>query len=171
MITASDILSRLPPYRDEWVLVKEDQYVADIISDMIRRHKQFEKYYDRFSYLFHSKNPDQLAEKLFKFCQDNIAYKEEPKEFQTTSLPTGLLIRGFGDCKHFAGFCAGVIDSLNRICGTVYEWCYLFAGYDGAAEPYHVYVGLFDPQSGEDIWIDPTPGEAGEISVLLSKRP
>jgi hypothetical protein len=40
-------------------------------------------------------------------------------------------------------------------------------GYDGAREPYHVYVTLMDVAS--EIWIDPTPGSGGKPSLIIAK--
>lgn len=169
MVCSEDILSRLPPFRDEWVLVKEEQYVPDIMRDIIAKHRQFRGYYDEFSYLFYDKNVSVIADNLYDFCKREIDYEEETVDFQTTAIPQGILTRGFGDCKHYASIIGGVIDSLNRTMGCGIEWCYMFAGYDGADEPYHVFVQVKD--HNEFLWIDPTPGAGGTPSILIQKKP
>jgi hypothetical protein len=168
-VTCKQILQRLPPYRDQWELVKDRQYVPDIMEEILRAHREFGGYYDKFSSLFFTTDLDALADNLFYFCKGNIAYREENERRQTTALPTGFLTRGYGDCKHYALFSAGVLDSLNRQMGLGLDWWYCFAGYDGADEPYHVFVAMRDAKGGE-VWIDPTPGAASNVPTLLIKR-
>lgn len=168
MIAASTILSKLPPYRDEWRLIKRSQYVPDIMNEISRAHVLFAPYYDHFSYVFYRDQVSEVAEDLNRFIINNISYKAETVRKQTSALPTGILERGYGDCKHYALFAAGVLDSLNRLYGCGYDWCYLFAGYDGADEPYHVFVAVQDDDT--ELWIDPTPGAGGEPSVLIEQK-
>lgn len=165
----SKILARLPPYRDEWVLITEEQYVPDIIKEIGAAHRLYGRYYDMFSYMFYTTDPDQLASELYRFCKENIAYVEESKDVQTSALPAGILERGYGDCKHYALFTAGVIGSLNRLYNCCFVAYYYFAAYkEGAEEPYHVYVSLYDGDT--EIWIDPTPGSGG-TPTLIKKKP
>ena len=172
-VTREKILKALPGYEDSWQLVREKQFVPDIINEIITAHKLFCRYYDCFSSFFMVNDVDTLADNLYFFCEENIRYTEEPKERQTTALPTGILIRGYGDCKHYASFCGGVISSLNRVCGAGIEWYYYFAGYRGndgsiPEEPYHVFVAIKTGDS--EIWIDPTPGAGTTEPVLLIKK-
>ena len=170
-VTSDDILYKLPAFRDQWVVVNEDQYVSDIISEMMYMHRACEVYYDLFSYEFCTSDPDRIATKLYRFCRDNIEYKVETIKKQTTAVPQGILTRGYGDCKHYALINAGILSSLNRMYGYNFDWCYYFAGYDGATEPYHVFVAVYDYDADEEIWIDPTPGSGGTPSVLVGKKP
>lgn len=163
------VLSRLPPYQDKWGLITAEQYVPDIIKEIGTAHRLYGSYYDCFSYLFYSRNPDVVTESLYRFCKNYITYREETVDIQTSALPTGILTRGYGDCKHYALFNAGVIGSLNRLYGCCFAADYCFAGYEGAKEPYHVYVSVTDSELSE-IWLDPTPG-SGSIPTLLIKKP
>ncbi len=167
-VTRERILDKLPPYEDRWQVIRETQYVPDIINEIMTSHRLFAPFYDRFSSLFMTATAADLSEKLYSFCKKNIEYREESQEKQTTALPTGMLIRGYGDCKHYATFCAGVISSLNRVYDCGFEWCYYFAGYRGATEPHHVFAMIVD--GGEEVWIDPTPGAGLEEPTLLVKR-
>lgn len=167
-VTREQILRTLPEYRDEWAVIKGRQYVPDIMEEILAAHREFASYYDRFSSLFFRDNIEALADELFFFCRDNIRYREETEDKQTTALPTGILQRGYGDCKHYALFIAGVLDSLNRMMGLGVDWNYYFAGYDGAKEPYHVFVAVRDDRG--EIWIDPTPGAESVYPTLLIKR-
>ena len=165
MVTSGEILDRLPPYKDQWVLIKEEQYVPDIKKEIAAAHRLYADHYDLFSDLFYTTNPDQIANWLWLFCKQNIEYREETKEAQTSGIPAGILSRGIGDCKHYALFTAGVISSLNRCYNCCFEACYYFAAYRrDADEPYHVFVSLVD--SNEEIWIDPTPGSGGTPTLI-----
>jgi hypothetical protein len=167
-VTATQILGLLPPDQDKWILVKEKQYVNDIMKDICTAHKLYGHYYDAFSYLFYDSDVDEIGEKLYRFCKNNIQYSEESVHSQTTAIPTGILNRGYGDCKHYALFVSGVLASLNRMYGMGIKWYYCFAGYGEAKEPYHVFVAL--DLGNEELWIDPTPGAGGEPSVLIRKE-
>lgn len=167
MVTRETLLTKLPPYRDEWKLINPHQYVPDIIEEICAAHSLYGVYYDAFSGSFFTSDARGLCEELYLFCKRNIEYREETVEQQTTALPTGILQRGYGDCKHYALFNAGVIESLNRVYGCNFEWSYMFAGYGGAAEPYHVFVCV--RYCGEELWLDPTPGSGGEPSVLVER--
>jgi len=169
VVTPEQIASQLPPYQDEWELIKKRQYVPDIINEILNAHVAFEGYYDQFSYLFYRKSASDIAEVLCQYCRNFITYKAESVKRQTTALPTGIIYRATGDCKHYALWNAGVISSLNRLYGCGFDWCYYFAGYEGSTEPYHVYVSIYDPIEHEEIWIDPTPGSGGKPSVLIQK--
>lgn len=167
MVTRNQILQMLPLYQDDWTLVTPEQFVPDIIKEICKAHSLYGDYYDRFSYLFYSANPATVADRLYSFCKNYIGYREESKDRQTSALPTGILHRGYGDCKHYALFCAGVIGSLNRLYGCCFEAFFLFVGYGKAKEPYHVYVSVLD--GDWEVWLDPTPGSGGTPSLIVSK--
>lgn len=172
MVTPKMILNRLPAYRDQWELIKETQYVPDIIREVCTAHKLFANYYDRFSDLFYKPDPVMVADNLFDFCKKYLRYKEEPVKAQTSALPAGIIERGYitgegVDCKHYALFCAGVIGSLNRMYGRCCDAAFYFVGYDGATEPYHVFLCVKD--SERDIWIDPTPGSGSTPTLVIEK--
>lgn len=172
MVTPEMILARLPPYRDEWELITNRQYVPDIIREVCEAHKLFGWYYDRFSDLFYSPDPMRVADNLNEFCKTYLQYKEEPVKTQTSSLPTGIIERGYisgpgVDCKHYSLFCAGVIGSLNRMYNCSFDAVFMFVGYGRATEPYHVFVCVKDKEV--NIWIDPTPGSGGTPSLVQEK--
>lgn len=166
------VLDRLPPYRDEWELIKETQYVPDIIQEVCAAHRMFSGYYDCFSDLFYKPDPARVADSLYDFCKKYLVYREEPVKLQTSAIPAGIIERGYitgqgVDCKHYSLFCAGVIGSLNRLYGRCCDADFYFVGYDGATEPYHVYVCVRDEE--KDIWVDPTPGSGGTPSLIIQK--
>ena len=168
MVTPEIILAHLPAYRDEWQLITQRQYVPDIIAEVSEAHRLYGAYYDQFSYLFYNTDPDAVCNALHTFCKRYIRYKEEPIEVQTSALPTGILVHGEGDCKHYSLFNAGVLASLNRLYGCCFEAYFYFAGYRRAKEPHHVYVAVRDSEDTE-IWLDPTPGSGGMPTLLIEK--
>jgi hypothetical protein len=154
--TVGALLNELPPYQDNWIVIHPNQSVRDIMTEVVNAHEEFAPYYDKIALYFDDSSVKKICDKVYSFIKRNIKYHEEPEETQTSALPTGVLTRGFGDCKHYSGFAAGVLDALKRT-GRNIDWSYKFASYDPASKtPHHVFVEVRD--HGETIWIDPTPG-------------
>lgn len=162
MVDRKVILSLLPPYKDESELLVEDQEVGDIIDRIIWAHKKYAADYDRISYLFWQGDPVSTAENIFNFEIDNIGYCIEPREDQSVKSPTRIIVDGsddneMSDCKHYALFAAGILDSLKREDYPI-NWCYRFANYDVfGVMPQHVFIVL--KYNGKEYWIDPVVGE------------
>lgn len=169
MVTPDMVLDRLPVYLDKWQLIKESQYVPDIIKEVVTANRLFAGFYDKFSYLFYDPNPGVVADNLYEFCRKYIMYQEESVNRQTSAIPSGILVRGYGDCKHYALFCGGVLGSLNRLYDCSFECRFMFVGYRKAREPYHVFVSVADSERGTEIWIDPTPGSGGTPTIVIEK--
>lgn len=165
------LLSLLPPYQDTWVLVNPDQDVKDIVRDICDKHAEFASHYDLIALYFDADTIPEVCDKLQQFCLDNITYNEEKElidgsPVQTTAIPGGILTRGYGDCKHYASFCGGVLAALNRIADKKIKWCYRFVSYRiERPVPYHVFVVV--QYQGREIWIDPTPGADGMQPVWM----
>ena len=171
MVTPEMVLSRLPPSLGEYQLIKETQYVLDIVSEVRKAHKMFGSFYDQFADLFYNRNPGIVTDNLYHFCKKYLRYFEQPKEWQSSLMPQGIIELGYQgngvDCKHYSLFCAGVLGSLNRLYNCCFVARYLFVGYGGAKEPYHVYVSVRDREN--DIWLDPTPGSGGTPTLIVEK--
>jgi hypothetical protein len=147
------LLQYLPPVEGNSKLITEDQVVTDIITEVIKAHKWFEHDYDGIYFFFDDADIRVICKRLFDFCKNNISYKKEPKENQTTRSPSLLLEMGNGDCKHYAGFIGGVLAAMQRH-GKKINWCYRFASYDWFdSTPQHVFV-VVKTNNGE-IWVDP----------------
>lgn len=155
-VSASALLEKLPPYKDEWILIKENQEVKDIQKRIEVAHKKFAEYYDPIALYFDADTIEQICKNIYDFIQKNIQYKEESNEVQTTSLLTGILYRGFGDCKHYALIAGGILNAIERLTGKKINWVYRFASYKINPTPHHVFVVVFD--NDDEIWIDPVPG-------------
>lgn len=155
-VTAQTLIGQLPPYQDEWIVIHPRQEVKDIMREVCEAHDEFAEHYDKIALYFDADNTEKICEKLYSFCKKYIKYKEESEDSQTSALPTGILTRGQGDCKHYSGFCAGILDALNRA-GKNIDWHYRFASYKPLIKtPHHVFVVVKDNEG--EIWIDPTPG-------------
>lgn len=168
-MTRFDLLKLLPPNRDEWVVINKKQNVPDIIREVCQAHSSFKGLYDRIGYLFDVGSVKQICDGLYNFCKANISYVEESPEHQTTTVPQGLLSRGYGDCKHYASFCGGCLSAIARATGKKINWHYRFASYSiFRRTPYHVFVVVQD--KGSEIWIDPTPGAADKYPVWVINK-
>lgn len=165
-VTRASILSKLPPYQDKWVTVTSTQDVGDIIADIVKSHYLFAPYYDRFAYSFSAPTIEEICDNLVNFCKQNIEYREENEDIQSTALPTGIIERGHGDCKHYASFIGGCLSAISRETGVPIHWKYCFASYKlDQKTPYHVFVTV-DTPSGT-VWCDPTPGADGKQPVWV----
>lgn len=140
--------------RSNEILIVESQTTNDIIKHICLKHIKCIKEYDEISKKFASGSDNwELSKRLFDYCKRNIAYRIETEERQTISRPSTILANKQGDCKHYALFIAGVIDSLKRQ-GRKIDWCFRFANYDFfRTSPEHVFIVVFDHD--DEIWIDP----------------
>lgn len=153
-MTASGLLAVLPPYKGKAVTIVADQDVKDIVNEVCAAHKFFAKDYDAIAGDFWTGNIYDTCQQLFNFCKQNITYEVESDDEQTTKSPAAILTEGHGDCKHYAGFIAGVLDAINRKYDAGIDWNYRFASYDlFNSTPQHVFVVANDNEG--DIWIDP----------------
>ena len=169
-VSKQHLLEILPPYRDEWVTITRDQDVRDIMKDIVKAHHEFAGYYDLIAPDFICPTLQETCDQLYDFCKQNIRYKEETEAKQTTALPTGILYRGYGDCKHYASFIGGVLGAVQRLTGEKINWWYCFASYKPEQRtPYHVFVVVDLPGVGE-YYVDPTPGADGREPFWVIKE-
>ena len=138
-------------------VIEQNQDIADIIREVVEAHEYFAPDYDKIATVFYEGGymPEEIPAILFDLLKKHVRYEEEPESTQTTRSPKLLLTWGHGDCKHYSGFIAGVLDAYNRIAGKkVFNWSYRFASYDiWSRTPKHVFVVW--KKNGEEIWIDP----------------
>ena len=168
----SELLGKLPPYTKKTVTINRNQTVGDIVNEVLAAHKIFANDYDSIAaYFDHGSNLD-IAKNLFYFLKQNVRYKVESEENQTTKSPAALLETAQGDCKHYAGFIAGVLDALKRR-GRKIDWFYRFASYNLFDQlPGHVFVVL--KENNREYWIDPvlkTFDEKLQPVYTLDRRP
>lgn len=172
-MTRASLLDLLPEPSGREEIIKRNQDVYDIIKEVLAAHDEFAPDYDLIADRFAGGN---VPRKLWEFCRENIEYVVEKEKMQTTRSPAVLLDMGFCDCKHYAGFVAGILDALNRSGRGYYNWIYRFAYYDNDEDaPGHVFVVLKN-KDGSETWIDPvlsgfdkrTPAPVGMIDKKKS---
>jgi hypothetical protein len=164
MVSRAYILGTVPN-RAQSLVITDDQSTGDIEAGIISRHKKFKSDYDQISDQFIADSVEDTAKKIWSFLRKNVPYRRESKNLQTVRSP--YAIAAFpADCKSYALFAGGIIDSLNRKGLLNVPWSYRFASYDenNWKEAGHVFVVLY-PGTKNEIWIDPVP----EISCFDEK--
>jgi hypothetical protein len=165
------LLGRLKQFGGNSKMLVRDQQVPDIISAMLSAHKMYASEYDKISQDFYSGNGVQTAKKLFDFLKKNVRYKIESDKKQRIMSPSAILSLGkYGaDCKTYALFIMGILDSLKRkglIDNKIY---YRFASYRLLDEiPHHVFAVIQDKQ-GNEFFIDPVMSKFNERKTYYHK--
>ena len=165
------LLGRLKSFGGNSKMIVRDQQVPDIISAMLSAHKMYASEYDKISQDFYSGDGVQTAKKLFQFLKKNVHYKIESDKNQRIMSPSAILSLGkFGaDCKTYALFIMGVLDSLKRK-GLINNKIYFrFASYKLLDEiPHHVFAVIQD-QDGTEYFIDPVLSTFNERKTYYHK--
>ena len=163
------LLGRLKSFGGNSKMIVRDQQVPDIISAMLSAHKLYASEYDKISQDFYSGDGIQTAKKLFEFLKKNVRYKIESDKAQRIMSPSAILSLGKNDCKNYALFIMGVLDSLKRkglINNKIY---YRFASYKLLDEiPHHVFAVIQD-QDGNEYFIDPVLSKFNERKTYYHK--
>jgi organic hydroperoxide reductase OsmC/OhrA len=163
------LLGRLKSFGGNSKMLVRDQQVPDIISAMLSAHKMYYSEYDKISQDFYSGDGVQTAKKLFEFLKKNVRYKIESDQAQRIMSPAAILSLGKNDCKNYALFIMGVLDSLKRkglINNKIY---YRFASYKLLDEiPHHVFAVIQD-EKGNEFFIDPVLSKFNERKTYYHK--
>jgi hypothetical protein len=163
------LLGRLRPFGGNSKMLVRDQQVPDIISAMLSAHKMYASEYDKIAQDFYSGDGVQTAKKLFDFLKKNVRYKIESDKAQRIMSPGAILSLGKNDCKNYALFTMGILDSLKRkglINNKIY---YRFASYRLLDEiPHHVFAVIQD-QDGNEFFIDPVLSKFNERKTYYHK--
>lgn len=156
MVSKNTILAALP-YRDQNRVITDDQSTSDIEAGILSRHAKFKKDYDQISDYFVTDDPYDTAALLWRFMRGAIPYRKESKDLQTVRSPYSIVAFP-ADCKSYALFAGGILDSLNRKGVFNVPYAFRFASYDenNWKEPGHVFLVLY-PGEKDEIWIDPVP--------------
>lgn len=148
------ILGRLQPFQGTRKMIVRDQDVPDIINAMLTAHKQYAGDYDKISEDFWTGDPKTTAKKIFDFLKKNVRYKIESDKDQRIMSPAAIVSLGQNDCKNYALFINGILDSLRRKGLLKNEIFYRFASYRLLDNiPHHVFAVM--KVNGEEIFIDP----------------
>jgi hypothetical protein len=154
------LLSILPKFNNQKILIKKNQNVDDIIQALKIAHNQYKKDYDKIARYFVGHNKKQTAYNIWKFLKKNIPYKAEPDTMQTIKSPAAIIKTGlmgknslfYNDCKNYSLFAGGILSALNRQ-GYNIPYVYRFASYNLFDQvPGHVFI-VVNPDKNE-IWLD-----------------
>lgn len=160
MTGADFLLSKLPLYKGQAHLLKQNQSVDDIIKGVKMVHKKYAINYDAIAEYFVGETPEQTCKNLFNFLRRSSFYYVEGDNEQTLRSSSAILATGrtLGlDCKNYSLFIAGVLDAVNRSGVQEIPYVYRFASdllFDPT--PCHVFVVAW-PGTDDEIWIDPIP--------------
>lgn len=159
------ILGKITPFQNRKNLVKHNQNVPDIMSAMLKAHQIYAPEYDKFSSDFYTGSDIGTAKKLFTFLKQNVEYKIDSENNQQIMSPSGILSIGKNDCKNYALFIVGVLDSLKRKGLIKNDVFYRFASYKMFDEvPHHVFAVMRD-KNGKEYFIDPV------LSTFNERKP
>ena len=154
MVSKSAVLKKLAPFNNYKKVVSADQTVTDIIDGIVNTHYQYQDEYDKISNYFVGESELETARNIWNFLKSNVPYYIESTNNQTLRSPSAIVALP-GDCKSYALFANGVLDSLNRKGIFQVPIAFRFAGYkDTTREPQHVFAVMF-PGTKKEIWIDP----------------
>ena len=163
------LLGRLKSFGGNSKMLVRDQQVPDIISAMLSAHKMYASEYDKISQDFYSGDGIQTAKNLFQFLKKNVKYSIESDKNQRIMSPAAILSLGKNDCKNYALWIMGNLDSLKRkglINNKIY---YRFASYRLLDEiPHHVFAVIQD-QDGNEYFIDPVLSKFNERKTYYHK--
>jgi len=172
MPSKSILIKKLAGTQPKPKVIIDDQEVKDIVRQMMIKTEATQGDYDKIYKDFLGGDIDEICQRLFDFCVDNIELSTESIDSQFVSSPITILKRGHSDCKCYALFCGGVLDAMKRH-GMDIDWCYRFASYKWwNSETNHVFT-VVNPKT-DDIWIDPVLGEYNYhygYSYKKDKRP
>ena len=156
MPTNSDLLLQLEPFINNEMVIVDDQNVTDIIGAILDTHKQYREEYDKIYQYFVGSTPTETANNIFKYLKKNVKYNIEPENLQTVKSPAAIIATGNAgsDCKNYALFINGVLDSYRRNELQGFDLYFRFASYDPFDNtPQHVFSVM--NIDGKEIWIDP----------------
>jgi hypothetical protein len=156
MVSRNEVLQKLSPFNNFKKVVSSDQTVNDIIDGIVDTHYQYQDEYDKISKYFVGESEIETARNIFNFLKSNVPYYIESNNTQTLRSPSAIIaLRQGADCKSYALFANGVLDSLNRKGIFQVPLAFRFAGYkDNTREPQHVFAVMY-PGTKKEIWIDP----------------
>jgi hypothetical protein len=156
MISKNAVLQKLAPFTNFKKVLIDDQNTSDIVQGILDNHDNYQNEYDKISEMFIGDNEVETARNVFDFLKQNVPYYIEPIEKQTLRSPSAILSMKQGaDCKSYASFINGIMNSLNRKGIFRVPMAYRFASYRyDTKEPQHVFAVLY-PGTKNEVWVDP----------------
>jgi hypothetical protein len=163
------LLGKLTPFSNQRRLLINEQQVKDIVFAMLEAHKTYASEYDKISDNFYSGSAVQTAKKIFQFLKKNIKYTVDSEASQKIMSPSAIISIGKNDCKNYALFIVGILDSLRRKGYFTNKVFYRFASYRLLDEiPHHTFAVVIDDQ-GNEIFVDPVLSTFNERKTYFHK--
>jgi hypothetical protein len=163
------LLGKLTPFINQRRMLVNEQQVKDIVSAMLEAHKTYANEYDKISDNFYSGGAVQTAKKLFSFLKKNVKYTIDSEASQKIMSPSAIISIGKNDCKNYALFIVGILDSLRRKGYFNNKVFYRFASYKLLDQiPHHTFAVLID-DNGNEIFIDPVLDSFNERKTYFHK--
>jgi hypothetical protein len=163
------LLGKLNAFSNQKRLLISDQQVKDIISAMLEAHNTYKNEYDKISENFFAGGAVQTAKKLFQFLKKNVKYTIDSEASQKIMSPSAIISIGKNDCKNYALFIVGVLDSLKRKGYFKNKVFYRFASYRLLDEiPHHTFAVVVD-NNGNEIFVDPVMNSFNERKTYFHK--
>jgi len=163
------LLGKLTPFSNQRRLLVNEQQVKDIVSAMLEAHKKYASEYDKISDNFYSGGAIQTAKKIFQFLKKNIKYTVDSEASQKIMSPSAIISIGRNDCKNYALFIVGILDSLRRKGYFNNKVFYRFASYRLLDSiPHHTFAVVIDDQ-GNEVFVDPVLSTFNERKTYFHK--
>jgi hypothetical protein len=163
------LLGKLTPYGKQKKLIVSDQAVPDIMTAMLNAHKIYAHEYDKISTDFFDGDGISSAKKIFDYLKKNVKYQIESDKNQRIMSPSAIISLGQNDCKNYALFIVGVLDSLKRKGLIKNRVFYRFASYKLLDEiPHHTFAVIVD-NKGNEIFVDPVLDFFNERKIYYHK--
>lgn len=153
-MNSSAILNKLS-FTGKRELLLRNQDANDIIKAMLNAHNQYKNDYDKISDQFYTGDIKTTAQKIYNFLDENIKYTVESENNQRIMSPAAIVSLKQNDCKNYALFTVGILDSLKRKGKINNKSFFRFVSYNLLdPSPHHTFAVVID-NNGKEIWIDP----------------
>jgi len=146
-LTNNNILRQIGKPKGQAVKIVKFHNTSDIIKQMQAAHYENAIMAVNFANRFKGRLVKDTCNNIFNFIKNNIEYRIEPADAQTTKTINRLISDGYGDCKHYSGFFASVLHALNI------PFVYRFVSYTTDKTPTHVYIVAYD-EKNQPIYCD-----------------
>lgn len=156
MVNRNVLIGKVSPFLNKREIIENNQDTTDIIDALIRNHYKYASEYDKVYRYFDGGSVDETAFNVWQFLKDDFKYTIEPEKMQILRSPAAILASNMVgiDCKGYATWAAGVMDSYRRNTGKKFDVYYRFASYDPLDKtPQHVFCVV--KINGTELWIDP----------------
>lgn len=150
-----------PKLKDEKIV--EFQTSTDIAKSLKRAEYNSRVHSKKLAPFFKTSDDKKTCLRVWKFLRENIVYERESKHRQTAKEINRFLYEGFGDCKHYAVFCVGVLNA----CGIPAFFSLISQRREFPNRPNHIYcVALVE---NEMFVIDGTKFKFNKESTFVKK--